>query len=1076
MSHLLQTIAAYVPPNITRATLSVALPQPPTDATAERFPAAILFADVSGFTPLTEALAQKGLEGPEELTRLLNAYFSRMITLIEAEGGEVVKFSGDALTVMFPAASEDLSLATRRAWQAAQSMQAAMSEFATLQTSVGPVALGMKIGIGAGEVVAARVGGVSGRWEYLIAGDPLRQVAQAEHQAGRGEIVLSPEAAALLPPRPIPAHPLAQPDWAQVQNPEAVEAVLKVYVPQVVTAWLGKELAEWLAVLRPMSVLFIGIHGIDYAQARAVEQLNNFLRATQESVYRYEGSINKLAVDDKGTIVLVLFGAPPYAHENDPERAVRCAVALEALAESQGLQLAIGVTHGRVFAGPVGSDTRREYTVMGDPVNLAARLMSLAGPGQVYADYETYRNTHGKLVFDLLPPVRVKGKAGLLRIYRPTGEADKSPGRKEETQSALVGRQAELARLVALLDAVQAGGSHILLIEGEAGIGKSRLVDELVRLIRERGVAGLLGMGRSIEQQTPYRAWRDIFISYFALEEVENPAERQRRIQAQIHDQLPDLVERLPLLNEVLNLAFPESELTASLDTQLRNESLVTLLLALLRAWAAERPLVLVLEDAQWLDSLSWDLTIQAARALTVAHVPLLLVVVMRPLEGEAVHLQAQALANMEQTGRLLLNTMSPEEILALTALRLGVAVDGLPEAVAELVTTRANGNPFFTEELVYFLRDHGLVRVQSEQGRARCLVSGDLSQATLTLPDTIQGLVLSRIDRLAPEEQLTLKVAAVIGRTFGFTILRDTLGAHMEVSERVLKIHLSDLANLEFTPLEAPEPELTYIFKHIITQEVAYQTLLFAQRRQLNRTVAEWYERTFGGDRSLAPTLASPLAPYYPLLAFHWHQAEDLEHERRYARLAGQWAAAQFANVEAVSYFSRALALTPQADREARYELLLARESVNDLQGGREAQARDLAALAELVEQLDDNRRRAQVALRQANYAEAMSNYPAALAAAQRAIAQATQAQDPAAETEGYAAWGKTLWRQGDYEAARAYLERALSLARSTHQRQAEARGLYYLGHVYLYQGNYPAAQAHIQQALGIYHADGHR
>jgi class 3 adenylate cyclase len=330
MTGLLQILAAYVPPNIIRATLNETSPTPPTEARADRFPAAVLFADVSGFTPLTEALALKGSEGPEELTRLLNGYFSRMIALIEAEGGEVVKFSGDAVTVVFPAAQEDLSIATRRARQAAEAMQVAMSEFSTLETSAGPMALGMKIGIGAGETLAAQVGGAFGRWEYVIAGDPLRQIAQAE----RGEIVLSPEAEAIIAPHSVAPRSLPQPDWERVQNPAAVEAVLRVYVPGVVIAWLEEELQDWLAVLRPMSVLFIGVVGIDYTQSNAVERLHAFLRATQETIHRYDGSMNKLAVDDKGTISIVLFGAPPRAHEDDPERALRCALDLQAVAPS----------------------------------------------------------------------------------------------------------------------------------------------------------------------------------------------------------------------------------------------------------------------------------------------------------------------------------------------------------------------------------------------------------------------------------------------------------------------------------------------------------------------------------------------------------------------------------------------------------------------------------------------------------------------------------------------------------------------------------------------------------------------
>jgi predicted ATPase/class 3 adenylate cyclase len=1075
MSYLLHTLAAYVPPAIVRATLSETSPEPPTAARSEFFPAAVLFADISGFTPLTEALAQKGSEGPEELTRLLNAYFSRMIAVVEAQGGEVVKFSGDALTVLFPAAGEDLAHATRRAWQAAQAMQAAMDEFATLETSVGPVALGMKIGVGAGKVLAAHVGGLSKRWEYIIAGDPLRQVAQAEHQAERGEIILSPEAQATLFPHALPPRPLSQPDWTAVQDPQAVETVLQCYVPGIVSAWLGQELHDWLAVLRPMTVLFGGLSGLDYTHPDAVTRLHTFLHAAQELIQHYDGSINKLAVDDKGTILLALFGAPPRAHENDPERALRCAMDLQAMAERQGLQLALGVTTGRVFAGPVGSPTRREYTVMGDTVNLAARLMGLptggpvglAGPGQIHCDYETYHSARNRLAFDLLLPVRVKGKAGLIRIYRPLGEAGKTVA--EPVGGALVGRRAEMTRITACLDDVHSGRSRILLIEGEAGIGKSRLAEEMVQLMRERGLAGLLGTGRSIEQQTPYRAWRDIFISYFLLEDVTDPVERQTRVEAHVTDVDPDLIERLPLLNDVLNLAFPENALTASLDTQLRHDSLISLLLALLRAWAAERPLVLVFEDAQWLDSLSWDLILQAARALTVARAPLLLTVVMRPLEEETVRLEPQALADMAETERLLLTTLTPDETVALAAARLGIAAADLPQPVAELVRTRSGGNPFFAEELIYALRDNDLIRVlpaeEPEIGN-RCVVEGDLERAVQTLPDTIQGLVLSRIDRLPPEEQLTLKVAAVIGRTFAFAPLRDTLGEYVGLSQRLLRSYLDDLAQLALTALEAPEPELTYIFKHIITQEVAYQTLLFAQRRQLHRAVAEWYERTFS---------ESLLAPYYPLLAYHWQQAEERERERRYAALAGHWAAAQFANAEAAGYFSRALELTPQSDLLARYDLLLAREAVNDLRGERQAQEQDLVALAGLVDALRDSRRSAQVALRLTNYTEVTSDYSGALLAVQQAIEQAAQAQDQTMEAEGYIAWGKVLWRQGQYEAARAPLDRALTLARAANNRYVEAQSMQALGHLYLYQGHYPHAQTHYRHALEIYRAEGH-
>ena len=1094
MASLLNILAPYVPPYILRATLRELSPRPPTEAKSGRLPASVLFADVSGFTPLTEALAQQGSEGPEEMTRLLNGYFSRMIALVEAEGGEVVKFSGDALTIIFPALHEDLGIAVRRAVQAAAAMQAAMAEFALLPTSVGPVALGMKIGIGVGEILVAQVGGVLGRWEYVIAGDPLRQVGEAEHRAERGDIVLSSEAEAICVPHPVPPSPLESPDWAAVQDPDAVAAVLQVYVPQIVMVWMEEDLQEWLAVLRPMTVLFIGISGIDYEQPDAVARLHTFLGAAQEIIHKLEGSINKLAVDDKGTIMLAMFGAPPYAHEDDPERALRCALDLQAMAGAQGLRLAIGVTTGRLFAGPVGSESRREYTVMGDAVNLAARLMGIAGPGEIRCDHETCRYAADRLAFDLLPPTRVKGKAGLIHLYRPVGESGKSRA-GEHPGSPLIGRKAELARLVYGLDDVQAGRGRIVLIEGEAGIGKSRLIEALLGLMRERGLAGLLGAGRSIEQQTPYRAWRDIFTTFFDLEEMGSAASRRERVRAHVQDVIPEFVERLPLLNDILNLGFEENAMTRALDTHLRHESLVSFLLALLQAWAAERPLILIVEDAHWLDTLSWDLTVQVARALLVARAPLFLVVVMRPLEGEKLLLGAQTLAAMEETERLALDTLSPDEILALITARLGVAPGGLPEVVAEFARERAGGNPFFAEELIYALRDGGLVKVVTENGVTRCVISPafgaerEFRRVVQALPDTIQGIILSRIDRLQPEQQLALKVAAVIGRTFGYMTLFDTLGEHMEISNRLLQTYLEDLTRLDLTPLEAPEPELTYIFKHIITQEVAYATLLFAQRRQLHRSVAQWYERRFGAEMGApaAEVLSSPLAAYYPLLVYHWHQAGDENREREYAALAARWAAAQFANVEAAGYFTRALELTPSSDMAARYDLLLGREMVNDLLGAREAQAQDLITLVLLavapeaalgVHEMERAaaRKAARVTLRLANYMEATSDYAATLVAVHRAITLSREARDVAGEIEGHIAWGKALWRQGNYERAHAPLERALELSRSIHDRLNEAESLDSLSDVYLYQGNHAAAQTYYEQALAIYREMGRR
>ncbi|MFC1975409.1 adenylate/guanylate cyclase domain-containing protein, partial [Chloroflexota bacterium] len=848
MSELLQTIAAYIPPNIVHTVVVDATPAPPTEATIEHFPAAVLFADISGFTPLTEALAQKGAEGPEELTRLLNRYFSWMIAFIETEGGEIVKFGGDALTAIFPAANGELDLATRRATQAAETMQSVMDEFKIMESSVGLVTLIMKIGVGAGEILAARVGGFSNRWEYIIAGDPLRQTAEAEHQAQRGQIVLSPEAQAIIDPNPVPLRSLPRVDWSSIQAPDVVETVLRCYLPAPVLVWLDQDLHGWLASLRPMSVLFVGVNGLDYEQADAIERLHDLVCGVQKIIHHYQGSLPRLTVDDKGTVFLILFGAPPHAHEDDPERALRCALDLQALAKTHNMPLSIGVTTGRVFAGPVGSNTRREYTVMGDTVNLAARLMMVAKPGQICCDYGTFRSTRSQMSFNLLPPVHVKGKRGAIQLYQPTGRRryigqinrlnQAKTGETPVPLRILEGRQAELATLTASLAEVQAGHSRIVVLEGEAGIGKSKLIKTLVQSVLEDGLTPLMGQGRSIEQEMPYHAWQDIIDFYFKQEtddgtsETSKPADkqikRQLQIETKVNQAAPELAQYLPLLNDVLDLDLPENPSTTSLNSASRHKHLGSLLLALLRAWAAEEPPVLFLEDAHWLDPSSWDLTLQVAQALTADRLPLLLVIAMRPRTGEAMPAELSMLIGLTETEHLRLDSLSTEETLTVAAARVGLTGNELPEAITELMRRRAGGNPFFAEELIHALLDNGFIYLKTPQwadGRTRCLIGDELERADQILPATIQSAGLSRIDRLPPEEQLMLRIAAVIGHTFAYTTLRDTLREHLEIDEPALKTLLDGLIYLDLIQVTTPEPNLTYCFKHVIIREVTYQS-----------------------------------------------------------------------------------------------------------------------------------------------------------------------------------------------------------------------------------------------------------
>jgi len=1084
MLKLLRTIATYVPSNLARAVLAADAPTPPVDCDSGRFQAAVMYADVSGFTPLTEALSQKGAEGPEELTRLLNRYFSWMIAFIEAEGGEVVKFGGDALTVVFRADDEPLAHATRRAMQAAETMQSSMDEFGIMESSVGLITLRMKIGIGAGEVIAAQVGGVSNRWEYLIAGAALTQAGQSERQAKQGQINLSAEAQAVIWPHVLPSRPLPRLDWSVVKNPAAVETVLRHYVPKPVNTWINQELHDWLATLRPMSVLFAGLRGLDYSRPETIACLHQFVVSAQKIIYNYQGTLPRLTVDDKGTVMLILFGAPPHSHEDDPERAVRCALELQQMASRQGMQLACGVTTGRVFAGPVGGFTRREYTVMGDAVNLAARLMVITEPGQVSCNYEVFRSTYGRLEYQTLPAIQVKGKTEPIRIYRPTGDYRLGQQFDSLWLAGTVGRQAELQRLAINLEAARGGRSRIVIIEGEAGIGKTHLVKELVQLAKTQNLAVLWGAGRSIDQITPFRMWHDI-LAHHLLPGGGPDVVLFSLVEAKIRQLDPYLLDYLFLLNDVLGSNLPPGALAALFDDATRYQMMAAIVLTLLDAGNLNQPLTLILEDAQWLDGHSWNLAVQLALTVVNNRLPVLLALVTRPVEDYTMRADLAVLANLPQTERLRLDTLSPDETLALVAAPLGLTGNELPEAVAELIRNRAGGNPFFAEENFYFLHQNGLITFKAMQDKPRCLVNGELDRLAQALPATIQNVILARIDRLPPEKQLMLKVAAVIGQLFPYTILRDTLRQHLDITESQIKADLDDLTYLGFIIPQTGNAESVFRFKHIIFREVAYQTLLFDRRRQLHRTVAQWYEdmRAAPLDRRLAttnpendpnlmmltrslPPASTPLSPQYALLVYHWHQAEDEAKEREYAALVGEQAVAQFANAEALGYLNRALDLTPPDDVEARYKLLLARETVLNRRGDRERQALDLKRLTQLADSTQKSDWQAEAALRRSALSTSFGDVDKAFNEVQQAITSAQQAANSALECAGLLRWAMLLAKTGRYAEARGKVSQALNLAASGEVAALKIEALLSRAVIGSFTGDYNQAQADCREA----------
>lgn len=971
MPDLIATLTSYVPALITRRLATD--PAPVTAPISDQFQAAVLFADISGFTALTERLAQKGPVGAEELTHLLNAYFGQLIDLVQVHGGDIVKFAGDALVALWPVGitDEDLAMVTYRAAQCGLLVQAVLHDHPAGEG----IRLTQRVGIGTGEVLVRHVGGVFGRWEFMVSGPPLAQIGRAGRLAQPGQVILSSEAWELVSDRcrgtllpgeagaalledvgePLPFY--ARPTTALAAE---AEMALRAYIPGAILARLAAGQSGWLAELRRVTVIFLNLpdlsHAIPLKQAQAV------MRALQSVLYHYEGSINKLSVDEKGIMLVAALGLPPLAHEDDAARAVQAALAMQAELRRMNLRSALGITTGQAFCGSVGNSVRREYTMLGDVVNLAARLMQ-AAPDNILVDAATYHaaRSQAPLAFESLPPIRVKGKAEPVLVYRPLGSvpaaaADPGYSRRSRSNVTLVGREAERAILAEELQALlRRGSGGVVFIEGEAGIGKSRLVEDTLEKAQALDITTLAGAGDAIEKSTPYHAWRPVFRQLFGLETFSGNSEAlQTHVLAWLRAECgpdSDLLRLVPLLDVVLPLDLPDNEITAQMTGKVRADNTRQLLVQLLQKVTQrgqdqpERPYLLVLDDAHWLDSASWALALLVNQRIQPFD-PLLLIIATRPIP-QPWPVEYSRLLEGAGVRSLLLDQLAPEEALALVCQRLGVT--SLPEPVAELIRAKAEGHPFFSEELAYALRDAGLITIDN----GTCRLAGNAVQleVVLNFPDTVQGVVTSRIDRLPPPQQLTLKVASVVGRIFTVRTLHDVYP--IAGDKEHLVEYLETLARLDITPLEANEPDLAYIFKHIITQEVAYNMMLFAQREQLHQRTAEWYEQHYADD----------MTPFYPLLAHHWRRAGVVNKAIDYLEKAGEQALHDYASQEAVRFFSQALQMVekqpdghrpdpaPQR-RRAHWELQLGKAYVHwrRLAEGRTHLERGLALLNQAV------------------------------------------------------------------------------------------------------------------------------
>lgn len=650
------------------------------------------------------------------------------------------------------------------------------------------------------------------------------------------------------------------------------------------------------------------------------EILNVFFGEMVSCVNRYGGHIDKFI----GDAVMALFGAP-HAHEDDPERAVACALEMRAGLKAMSkrfeqriprpIGLHAGINSGLVIAGRVGGGGRSEFTVLGDAVNLAARLEDKSEEGQILVSEHTYRLTRHAFSYKQLPPVQVKGKSEPVQIYDAVGrraqrrERDRLPG----LRAPVIGRDVELGRLGAALGRLNEGEGGLVSLSGSAGIGKTRLLAELRDQSRSHDLRWIDATAPSLGVGGALAVWVDVVRNL--LGEVSpresmnlrlNDTSRIRRL-GMAHDSSSDSGTQIISLGEaqedasvflahMLRLELTDEErreLGRTDDETLRNRLFVGVR-DLLESHAAMRPLVIVLDDLHLADRASLQLlghVLDGSR-----RTPLLIITAHRTeattLSGQIDDIVRRASPPYHDFFELLPLGQEESETLA----EAFVGADPELAVIRALLMSNAEGNPLFLEEVLRSLIDQGVLR-QSESGRW-VLSEGE---RTVIVPETLQGLLLDRIDRLPEAQKRLAQTAAVIGRSFPSMLLGNISGTGVDVTTMLAALDSSGVVERAAGPAGSD-----FRFRHGLMQEAAYASLLHKHRQAFHRLVAEWYEREASDETGQAE--------FAPLLTHHWERAEAWAEAARWGLRAADESRRTFALEEAESQYSRALMFAQRA------------------------------------------------------------------------------------------------------------------------------------------------------------------
>jgi class 3 adenylate cyclase/tetratricopeptide (TPR) repeat protein len=794
---------------------------------------------------------------------------------------------------------------------------------------------------------------------------------------------------------------------------------------------------------------------------QVAEIMNGAFGFLNASVTNYGGTVARLL----GDAIIAFFGAP-VAHEDDAERAVRAGLDIQAAAREYAeavkrdyrvdFEVRIGINTGLAVLAAVGDEIKTEYTAMGDTTNVAARMQGAAKPGSVLISGDTYHLV--KQLFEFKPrgATKVRGKSTPIETYEVLAPKI-LPGRVrglEGVTSPLVGRDAEVQFLQENLEGLFAGQGAFVAVVGEAGLGKSRLIAEVRKLVNtdpQHQVVWLEGRAISYGQTMIYYPWQQVVLQAIGVRDVATPATVREHIQL-AHDRygLPD--DDLPFLEALLGV---ESEASSRLVLDLEGDALRQRLTEATRSYigalAHTAPAVLVFDDLHWANEASLELLLNVIDLIKDA--PLLVICLMRPDKDAPTwsmlqHAHRKVRAWFTEIELEPLDTEHSRELLGNL-----LDIEDLPESVHDLILQKSEGNPFFVEEVIRALIDsQHIVRENSHWRATREIVN-------VAIPDTLAGLLSARIDRLPNDTKHVAQTSAVLGRIFAYRALAEVC-AVAPPNERIddVESHLDTLTYEELLRERERDLELEYIFKHALTQEAAYNLLLIRRRKELHRRAGAVLEQVY----------TERLDDFVPALAHHFWLGEDWERAAKYSMRAGDQAMKVYALSEALNSYERACQAfekMPNVPSEKLADAILTWAPVALKLKFDAAILERLAHAEQLARDLQDNSRLAQ-ALAWTAHAHALAGFPS------RAIPILAESHQLATEAgdEGLAMIPEFMMVASQVEqdprSSLVQLKRIIDLAHKHDHKQIEAHALAAKGWAHARIGEFAQAEEDLRHA----------